>query len=81
MAKSPTKAEVYGNIASATGLSKKEIAAVFKALAAEIGKAIRSKGPFTIPPGLVNIVPFRRYLDKAYIEDQCFTETGERRYI
>ena len=32
MAKAPTKSEVYGNIASATGLTKKEIAAVFKAL-------------------------------------------------
>ena len=57
MAKAPTKSEVYGNIATATELSKKQIAGVFEALAAEIGKAIGSEGPgqFTIP-GLCKIV-------------------------
>ena len=57
MAKAPTKSEVYGNIAEATELTKKQIAAVFDALGAEIGKAIGSEGAgqFTIP-GLCKIV-------------------------
>ena len=44
-AKAPTKAEVYANIAQATNLSKKEVAAVLEALAAEIRKAIDKEGP------------------------------------
>ena len=57
MAKAPTKSEVFGNIAAATDLSKKQIAGVFDALAVEIGKAISGEGPgqFTIP-GLCKIV-------------------------
>ena len=58
MAKAPTKSEVYGNIAEATELSKKQIAGVFDALAAEIGKALSGEeapGQFTIP-GLCKIV-------------------------
>ena len=58
MAKAPTKSEVYGNIAEATELSKKQVAGVFDALAAEIGKALSGEeaaGQFTIP-GLCKIV-------------------------
>ena len=43
MAKAPTKSEVYGNIATATDLSKKQIAGVFDPLAVEIGKAMGAK--------------------------------------
>jgi nucleoid DNA-binding protein len=55
--KAPTKTEIYANIAESTGLSKKDVAAVFDALQAEIGKNIKRKGPgqFTIP-GLCKIV-------------------------
>ncbi len=55
-AKAPTKSEVLNNIASATDLSRKEVAAVLDALAAEIKKAVSGRGPgvFTIP-GLVKI--------------------------
>ena len=55
--KPPTKTEIMNNIAEATGLSKKDVAAVFDALSGEIGKAIGKKGPqaFTIP-GLCKIV-------------------------
>jgi nucleoid DNA-binding protein len=54
--KAPTKSEVLNNIATATNLSKKEIAAVLEALAGEIKKSIggRGAGVFTIP-GLVKI--------------------------
>lgn len=49
--KSPTKSEVYANIAEATELTKKQVAAVFDALTSELGKSLGKKGPgqFTIP--------------------------------
>ncbi|MGH3627472.1 MAG: HU family DNA-binding protein, partial [Sciscionella sp.] len=55
-AKAPTKSEILNNIASATDLSRKEVAAVLDALAAEIKKAVSGRGPgvFAIP-GLVKI--------------------------
>ena len=54
--KPPTKTEILTNIATATDLSKKEVAAVFDALAAEIKKNIgpRGAGSFSIP-GLLKI--------------------------
>ena len=54
--KAPSKSEVMNSIAEATGLSKKEIGAVFEALAGEIKKAVGKKGPgvFAIP-GLVKV--------------------------
>ena len=56
-AKSPSKTEVMNNIAETTGLSKKEIGAVFDSLSDEISKAVgkRGTGQFTIP-GLCKIV-------------------------
>lgn len=54
--KAPSKTEVLNNIATATGLSKKEVTAVLDALTEEIKKSISPRGPgmFTIP-GLVKI--------------------------
>jgi len=54
--KPPTKTEIIANIAEATDLSKKEVAACFDALAVEIKKALgpRGAGAFTIP-GLIKI--------------------------
>ena len=54
--KAPTKTEIFNSIASATELSRKQVAAVFDALNAEIKKALGSRGPgvFSIP-GLVKI--------------------------
>ncbi len=54
--KAPTKTEVMTNIANATGLSKKEVAAVIDAMTTEIKKALSARGPgvFAIP-GLVKI--------------------------
>lgn len=54
--KAPSKSEVMNNIAEATSLSKKEVAAVIEALASEIRKSLSNRGPgvFTIP-GLVKI--------------------------
>jgi nucleoid DNA-binding protein len=55
--KAPTKTEIFNSISEATGLSKKDVAAVFDALTSEIGKALSKKGPgsFTLP-GLAKIV-------------------------
>lgn len=56
--KPPTKSEIMSNIAEATELTKKDVAAVFEALTAEIEKAISKRngpGQFTIP-GLCKIV-------------------------
>ena len=54
--KAPTKTQVLADIAAATGLTKKDIAKVFEALADEVKKSLGSRGPgvFTIP-GLLKI--------------------------
>lgn len=51
-----TKTEIITNIATATGLSKKEISSVFDALSEEIKKSLgqRGAGSFAIP-GLLKI--------------------------
>ncbi len=57
-AKAPSKTEVFANIAEKTGLSKKDIGAVFDALVDEIKANIGKKGGpgmFQIP-GLCKIV-------------------------
>ena len=55
------KSEVFANIATTTNLSKKDISAVFDALADEIGKALGKKGNgvFQIP-GLCKILVVRK---------------------
>src|SRR5262245_33444613 len=59
--KSATKAEVYAELATKTGLSKKDISNVFGGLAELIGKELGKKGPglFTIP-GLLKIKVVRK---------------------
>ncbi len=54
--KAPTKTEVLQNIANATDLTKKQVAAVLDALTNEIKKGLSSKGAgvFTLP-GLLKI--------------------------
>jgi len=54
--KPPTKTEILANIADATDLSKKQVAAVFDALQAEIKKSLgpRGAGVFSVP-GLLKI--------------------------
>jgi nucleoid DNA-binding protein len=55
-AKAPTKSEMMGNIATTTGLSKKQVADVLEALSGEIKKALSTKGPGVVQiPGLVKI--------------------------
>ena len=64
--KPATKTEVLSNIAEATELSKKDVAAVLDALGAEIKKGVGKRGPgaFTIP-GLCKIVVQRKPATKA----------------
>jgi len=64
--KAPTKSEIFNNIAEASGLTKKQVAAVFDALTAEIGKSLgkRGSGQFTIP-GLAKVVVQRKPATKA----------------
>lgn len=54
--KAATKTQIVSNIADTTGLSKKQVSAVFEALTEEIKKNITGRGPgvFAIP-GLVKI--------------------------
>jgi len=54
--KPPTKTEIITNIATATELTKRDVAAVLEALGDEIKKSLAARGPgaFTLP-GLVKI--------------------------
>jgi nucleoid DNA-binding protein len=55
--KPPTKTEIYANVAESTGISKKDVGAVFEALNDEIAKALSKKGAGTFTlPGLCKIV-------------------------
>ncbi len=56
-AKPASKSEVFANIATTTGLTKKQVTSVFDALTEEIGKALGKKGSgvFQIP-GLAKIM-------------------------
>jgi nucleoid DNA-binding protein len=72
--KAPTKSEVYANIAAATELSKKDIAAVFDALSAEVKKSMARNGAkaFTIP-GLCKITLRHKPATKARKGTNPFT--------
>ena len=55
-AKAPTQSEVLNNIATATSLTKKQVAAVFEALTAEIKKNVtKGAGVFKLPGGLMKV--------------------------
>ena len=64
--KAPTKTEILNSIAEQTELSKKDVAAVFDALAGDIGKALGKRGPGTFSiPGLCKILVQRKPATKA----------------
>ena len=59
--KAPSKSEVFAAISEKTGLSKKEVSAVFEALNAEIGKSLSKKGAGMLQiPGLAKITLVRK---------------------
>lgn len=57
--KAPTKSEIFRNIAEKTGLSRKDVKAVFEELTVQVGKVVKKGTPFTIP-GLAKIVVRRK---------------------
>ena len=65
-AKAPTKSEVLSSIAEKTGLTKKEVGAVFDELGTLIAKNLSKRGPgaFTVP-GLMKCVAQRKPAVKA----------------
>ena len=72
--KPPTKTEIHKSIAEETGLSKRDVSAVFEALAEVIGKNLGKRGPkvFTIP-GLVKFKVIHKKATKARKGTNPFT--------
>ncbi|HUD96251.1 MAG TPA: HU family DNA-binding protein [Woeseiaceae bacterium] len=64
--KAPTKSEIYAQIASDTGLTKKDVAAMFDSLSAQIKKSLGGRGPglFTLP-GLLKMRVVKKPATKA----------------
>lgn len=62
--KARTKSEVFGQIAEAAGLTRKQVATVFDEMAGMIKKDLRSAGIFTVP-GLMKITVIRKPATKA----------------
>ncbi len=61
-----TKSETYAYLAHATGLSRKQVAAVFEGLAGLVGKSIGKKGPgIYVVPGLMKVRVVRKPATKA----------------
>ena len=88
-AKVATKSEILSKIAAATDLSRKQVASVFDALAAQIKTAVGRKGPglFTLP-GLAKIVvihkpatPQRKGINPFTKQEQVFAAKPARKVI
>jgi nucleoid DNA-binding protein len=65
--KAPTKSEIFANIAEDTGLTKKDVAAVFDSLAGQIKKNLAGRngpGLFAIP-GLMKLRVVKKPATKA----------------
>lgn len=73
--KAATKSEILTNIASATELSRKQVASVLDALAQQIKAAVGKKGPgvFTVP-GLMKIIVIHKPATKARMGINPFTK-------
>ncbi|MFC1761696.1 HU family DNA-binding protein [Planctomycetota bacterium] len=61
-----TKSEIVTGIAEATDLTKKDVSAVFEAMAAQIKKSLGKRGPgaYTVP-GLMKLIVQRKPATKA----------------
>ncbi len=65
--KPPTKSEIYSRIADDTGLTKKDVAAVFESLSGQIKKNLGGRGAagmFTVP-GLMKLKVVKKPARKA----------------
>lgn len=71
--KPPTKGEIYRGIAEKTGLSRKQVAAVFEALTGQISNSLGKKGSglYTIP-GLVKLKVIRKPATKGGVRPNPF---------
>jgi nucleoid DNA-binding protein len=87
--KAATKSEILTNIATATDLTRKQVASVFDALAKEIKAAVGKKGPgvFAVP-GLMKItviqkpaVKARKGINPFTKEEQMFKAKPARKVI
>ncbi|HPD45305.1 MAG TPA: HU family DNA-binding protein [Anaerohalosphaeraceae bacterium] len=61
-----TKSEIVSGIAESTGLSKKDVNAVFSAMASQMQKSLGKRGPgmYTVP-GLMKVMVVRKPASKA----------------
>ena len=65
-AKAATKSEIFTTLAEKTGVSKKDVTAVFGALSELIGKELGKKGPgMFVVPGLLKLKVVRKPATKA----------------
>ena len=73
--KPPTKSQIYGQISDDTGLTKKDVAAVFDSLSHQIEKNLGGRGApgvFTLP-GLLKMTVVKKPARKAYKGINRFT--------
>lgn len=65
-AKAMTKSEIVSGISESTGVSKKDVNAVFDAMAAQMKKSLAGRGPgaYTVP-GLMKVMVVRKPAVKA----------------
>jgi nucleoid DNA-binding protein len=73
--KAATKSEILTNIATATELSRKQVASVFDALGEQIKAAVGKKGPgiFAVP-GLMKVIVVTKPATKARMGINPFTK-------
>jgi len=76
--KAATKSEILTNIATATELSRKQVASVFDALTQQIKAAVGKKGPgvFAVP-GLMKITVIQKPATKARMGINPFTKAEQ----
>ena len=88
-AKAATKSEILSGIATKTGLTRKQVASVFDALADQIKAAVGKKGPgiFAVP-GLMKITvinkpatPKRKGINPFTKQEQIFAAKPARRVV
>ena len=88
-AKPATKSEILVNIAGATQLSRRQVAAVFEALSGQIKAAVGKKGPGVFAlPGLLKITvvvkpatPKRKGINPFTKQEQVFKAKPARRVV
>jgi nucleoid DNA-binding protein len=90
MAKALTKSEIIASIVKTTGLSRKQVASVFDALAGLIKIAVGRNGPgvFKSPSGLMKIVvvqkpavPARKGVNPFTKREQMFKAKPARKVV